>query len=61
MVPQHLLVQGWQIMKGHVGDRVVFDVIGHIPRQKPHDAIGIGGAGVLKHVGDEGAAAMFGQ
>ena len=36
-------------------------MIGHVPRQPSHQRVGQGGAGVFQHVGDIGAAAMFGQ
>ena len=56
----HMVVQRGQFVKRHLRQCVVFNVIGHVPRQKPDDAVGIGGAGVFQHVGNKGAAAMFG-
>ena len=40
---------------------MMLDMIGHVPRQHPHQRRGKGGAGVFEHVGHPRAIAMLGQ
>ena len=57
----HMVMQFGQLVKRHARQGVVLNMIGHVPGQKADDPVGIGGAGILKHIGHKGAAAMFGQ
>lgn len=40
---------------------MMLGMIGHIPRQHPHDPVGERGPRVLQHVSDRRAQTMFGQ
>jgi hypothetical protein len=57
----HQIMQGGQAVKRHVGVDVVFDMKGHVPRQKAHHTRGECGSGVFEHIGHLRAIAMFGQ
>ena len=59
MVAFHFLMQIWQSVERHIRDRMMLDMVGHVPRQKPNTLVCICGARVLKHIRHKGTAAMF--